>query len=134
MRRLKIELKQTMDMYHAACKEALTAKQKAIELEKWKMKEEKRLKEAQLSEERDKAKFKAAIEAAEAAQKIINAEVQKRVNAEMKAIKEADEKTKLLDALGQSHLVLKYQSLFHILVVLFFFYFYFYFAVFRMKF
>lgn len=28
MKRLKLELKQTMDMYSAACKEALTAKQK----------------------------------------------------------------------------------------------------------
>lgn len=28
MRRLKLELKQTMDMYNTACKEALTAKQK----------------------------------------------------------------------------------------------------------
>lgn len=28
MRRLKIELKQTMDMYSSACKEALDAKQK----------------------------------------------------------------------------------------------------------
>ncbi|KAL2896555.1 U-box domain-containing protein 35 [Bienertia sinuspersici] len=31
MRRLRLELKQTMDMYNAACKEALTAKQKATE-------------------------------------------------------------------------------------------------------
>lgn len=30
MRRLKQELKQTMDMYSSACKEALTAKQKVI--------------------------------------------------------------------------------------------------------
>lgn len=30
MRRLKLELKQTMDMYSTACKEALTAKQKVI--------------------------------------------------------------------------------------------------------
>jgi hypothetical protein len=28
MRRLKLELKQTMEMYSSACKEALTAKQK----------------------------------------------------------------------------------------------------------
>lgn len=96
-----------------------------MELEKWKMKEEKRLKETQMGEERGKAKIKAAIEAAEAAQKIVKLEVQKRVNAEAKAVKEAEEKTKLLDALGQSHIVLKYQSLFHILVVLILFYFYF---------
>lgn len=31
MRRLKLELKQTMEMYSTACKEALTAKQKVKE-------------------------------------------------------------------------------------------------------
>lgn len=30
MRRLKLELKQTMDMYSTACKEALVAKQKVV--------------------------------------------------------------------------------------------------------
>lgn len=30
MRRLKLELKQTMDMYSSACKEALTAKRKVF--------------------------------------------------------------------------------------------------------
>jgi hypothetical protein len=32
MRRLKLELKQTMEMYNTACKEALTAQQKVYEL------------------------------------------------------------------------------------------------------
>lgn len=32
MRRLKIELKQTIEMYSTACKEALTAKQKVGEI------------------------------------------------------------------------------------------------------
>ncbi|KAL5838657.1 hypothetical protein ACOSQ3_015826 [Xanthoceras sorbifolium] len=125
MKRVKRELKQTMEMYHAACKEALAAKEKARELEQWKMKEERRSKEAEMREEREKAKCKAATEAAEAAQKIIKLEVQKRVTAEMKALKEGEEKTKVLDALGHSQIVLKYQSLFHILVVLFLFYCYF---------
>lgn len=30
MKRLKLELKQTMDMYSTACKEAISAKQKAL--------------------------------------------------------------------------------------------------------
>lgn len=34
MRRLKLELKQTMEMYSTACKEALTANKKAIELQR----------------------------------------------------------------------------------------------------
>ncbi|KAG6522781.1 hypothetical protein ZIOFF_019936 [Zingiber officinale] len=79
IRRLKLELKQTMDMYSTACKEALTAKQKvefffsfkiggvqrrindavsqAMELQRWKMGEEKRLEEATLAlAESEKAK------------------------------------------------------------------------------
>ncbi|KAK9726780.1 hypothetical protein RND81_05G236400 [Saponaria officinalis] len=55
MRRLKLELKQTMEMYSEACKEAVIAKEKerqrAMELHKWKLEEEKRLKETGTSEE-----------------------------------------------------------------------------------
>ncbi|KAI5555948.1 hypothetical protein BDE02_18G002100 [Populus trichocarpa] len=109
MRRLKLELKQTMEMYSSACKEALTAKQKAKELQRWKMEEEQRLEEARLAEEaalaiaeREKAKSKAAIEAAEAAQRIAELESQKRINAEMKAHREGEEKRKALDALANS--------------------------------
>ncbi|XP_034682438.1 U-box domain-containing protein 52 isoform X1 [Vitis riparia] len=109
MRRLKLELKQTMDMYSTACKEALTAKQKARELQRWKLEEEQRLEEARLAEEaalaiaeREKAKSRAAIEHAEAAQRIAELEAQKRINAEMKAIKEAEEKKKVLDSLAQT--------------------------------
>ncbi|KAI3468440.1 hypothetical protein Pfo_025103 [Paulownia fortunei] len=96
MRRLKQELKQTMDMYSTACKEALSAREKALE-------------EAQLAEEaalalaeKEKAKSKAALEHAEAAQRIAELEAQKRINAEMKALKEAEEKTKVLSSLAQS--------------------------------
>ncbi|XP_031505618.1 U-box domain-containing protein 35-like [Nymphaea colorata] len=109
MRRLKLELKQTMDMYSNACKEALSAKQKAIELHRWKVEEEQRLEEARLAEEaalalaeKEKQKCKAAMEAAEAAQRIAEIEAQKRISAEMKALKEAEEKKKALDALAQN--------------------------------
>ncbi|XP_043811418.1 U-box domain-containing protein 52 isoform X3 [Manihot esculenta] len=109
MRRLKLELKQTMEMYSTACKEALTAKQKARELQLWKMEEERRLEEARLAEEaalaiveQEKAKSRAAIEAAEAAQRIAEIEAQKRVNAEKKAHRESAEKSKALDALAHS--------------------------------
>ncbi|PPR92658.1 hypothetical protein GOBAR_AA28018 [Gossypium barbadense] len=50
MRRLKQELKQTMDMYSAACKEALSAKKKAMELQSWKMQEEQKKEEARVAE------------------------------------------------------------------------------------
>lgn len=104
-----MELKQTMDMYSSACKEALSAKQKAQELQQWKLDEERRLEEARLAEEaamaiveRERAKSRAALEHAEAAQRIAEMEAQKRISAEMKALKEAEEKRKVLDALSQS--------------------------------
>lgn len=50
--------------------------------------------------EMEKAKAKAALEAAEAAQRIAMLEAQKRLNAEMKAKREAEEKMKALDALA----------------------------------
>ncbi|XP_061339330.1 U-box domain-containing protein 52 [Gastrolobium bilobum] len=106
MRRLKLELKQTMEMYNTACKEALTAQQKAVELQRWKLEEERRLEEARLAEEAalavaemEKAKSRAAIEAAEAQKRIAELEAQKRLNAEMKAHRESEEKKKVLDAL-----------------------------------
>ncbi|XP_074285379.1 U-box domain-containing protein 52-like isoform X2 [Silene latifolia] len=106
MRRLRLELKQTMDMYNAACKEALTAKQKALDLQKLKSEENQKIVEARSAEEaamaiaeQEKAKCKAAIEAAEAAQRIAELEAQKRMNAEMKARQEAMEKKKAIDAL-----------------------------------
>lgn len=109
MRRLKQELKQTMEMYSTACKEALSAKQKAMELHRWKIEEQQKFEQAQLAEEaalaiaeKEKAKTKAAIEAAEASQRIAELEAQKRMNAEMKAHKEAEEKKKVLDTLAHS--------------------------------
>nr|GMD88622.1 U-box domain-containing protein 35-like isoform X1 [Ipomoea batatas] len=109
MRRLKQELKQTMDMYSTACKEALNAKQKAMELHRWKVEEQQRLEDARSAEEaalalaeKEKAKCKAAIEAAEAAQRLAELEAQKRINAEMKAMKEADEKMKVLDKIAKN--------------------------------
>ncbi|CAJ2674830.1 U-box domain-containing protein 35-like [Trifolium pratense] len=107
MRRLKLELKQTMEMYSTACKEALTAQQKAVELQRWKLEEERRLEEARMAEEnalavaeKEKAKSKAAIETAEAQKRIAELEAQKRISAEMKALREAEEKRKVVDALS----------------------------------
>ncbi|XP_006360651.1 U-box domain-containing protein 35-like [Solanum tuberosum] len=109
MRRLKQELKQTMDMYSSACKEALSAKHKAMELHRWKVEEEQKLEEARLAEEaalavaeKEKAKCRAALEAAEEAQRIAEREAQRRISAERKALKESEEKKKVLDALAQS--------------------------------
>lgn len=109
MKRLKLELKQTMDMYSTACKEAITAKQKAKELHQWRMEEARRFKEARLSEEAalamaemEKARCKAAIEAAEVAQKLAEKEAQRRRYAELKASREAEEKARALTALAHN--------------------------------
>ncbi|CAI8605796.1 unnamed protein product [Vicia faba] len=106
MRRLKLELKQTMEMYSTACKEALTAQQKAVELQRWKLEEERRLEEARMAEEnalavaeKEKAISKAAIEAAEAQRRIAELEAQKRIKAEIKALQESEEKRKVVDAM-----------------------------------
>ncbi|CAI0628023.1 unnamed protein product [Linum tenue] len=131
MKRLETELKQTMDMYHAACKEALAAKRKAMEVEKWKVREEKRIEEAQVLEQKvglivEKEKERITIEANEAAQRFVEAEVEKRVKAEIDAItgfEEMQADLKGLDCVGQSLLLLKYKSLYHIVSVLFLFYF-----------
>ncbi|RZC71956.1 hypothetical protein C5167_035116 [Papaver somniferum] len=109
MRRLKLELKQTMDMYSTACKEALTAQQKATELHRWKMEEQQRLEDARRAEEaarvlaeREKAKCKAAMEAAQASQRVAELEARKRVSAEMKALEEAQEKKKMFETFSKS--------------------------------
>ncbi|CAJ1951637.1 unnamed protein product [Sphenostylis stenocarpa] len=81
VRRLKLELKQTMDMYSSACKEAMSAKQKAMELQRWKAEEQKKLEESQTSEassiqlmEMEQEKIRA-----EALEKIAALEAQKRM-------------------------------------------------------
>ncbi|KAE9460296.1 hypothetical protein C3L33_07800, partial [Rhododendron williamsianum] len=109
MRRLKQELVQMMEMYSTACKEALCEKEKAKELQRWKTEEQQKSDEMRLAEEsvmviieREKAKSRAAIEHAEAAQRIAEMEAQKRINAEMRALKETEEKNMVLKKLAHS--------------------------------
>ncbi|KAG8044926.1 hypothetical protein GUJ93_ZPchr0008g14043 [Zizania palustris] len=106
MRRLRLELKQTMDMYNTACREAINAKQRAKELQLSKLEETRLLEEARQSEgealmlaKMEKSRCRAAMEAAEAAQRLADLEAQRRRNAEMRARREADEKVRALDAI-----------------------------------
>ncbi|KAL3573746.1 hypothetical protein D5086_024359 [Populus alba] len=106
MRRLKLELKQTMDLYNAACREALTAKRKATELNCWRIEEERRLEESRFSEEaalsiieQEKARCREAIEAAEEAKKRAAIEAQRRLDIE-KALKEAAKTKRAKDNLS----------------------------------
>jgi len=87
----------------------------ATELQRWKLAEERKFEEAKLAEEaalaiaeKEKAKSKAAMEAAEAAQRIADIESRKRVDAEMKALKESEARTKAVNALAKDVRYRKY--------------------------
>ncbi|KAI3748537.1 hypothetical protein L6452_11673 [Arctium lappa] len=85
--RLKMELMKRMDLYSSACKEAVTAKQKAGELQQWRMEEQHRLEEeARVIAEKEKAKGQADMEKVEAARRIAELESRKRATAEMQAL------------------------------------------------
>lgn len=107
--RLKQEMKQAMNMYNTACKEAVSAQQRATELQQLKLGEVSRIEQARLAQEAalalaemEKAKCRAAIEAAEKANKIAERETQRRKYAEMKAKREAEEKNRALDVLSNN--------------------------------
>ncbi|XP_057420766.1 U-box domain-containing protein 52 isoform X1 [Lotus japonicus] len=117
--RHKLEHKHAMELYHAACREVKSSNQKVIELQDWNLKQEQRLKEA----ESENARCKTDIEVAK---RLVVQEMENKVlRAEMKAMIEADERKKVLDALRQSQNFIKYQTLFHSLIVLFLLYMYF---------
>ncbi|KAJ0718464.1 putative protein kinase RLK-Pelle-RLCK-IXb family [Helianthus annuus] len=85
MRRLKMELQKTMEMYSSACKDALTAKQKAGELERSRVEESSRPSEAKTGEdeaaevlEKEKERYQALIAKAHASKKIAELESQTR--------------------------------------------------------
>lgn len=109
MKRLKLELRQTMDMYNAACKEAVVANQAADELNKWKIEEARKFEQARFAEEAalaiaetEKAKCRAAIEAAKKAQKMAEIEAQRRKYAELKAKREAEKKKQAINVRSQN--------------------------------
>ncbi|KAF3333446.1 U-box domain-containing protein 52 [Carex littledalei] len=107
MRRLKLELKQTMDMYNNACREAIMHKQKVEELSQIKSEEQRKVEELKQAEagamamvEMEKAKCRAAIEAAEKAKRIAELEAHKRQKAELRARKEAEERRRATNVLN----------------------------------
>ncbi|CAL5443792.1 unnamed protein product [Camellia sinensis] len=111
MRRLRDQLKQMMEMYNSVCKEAISSKEKAKEIDEWKPEEERKVLEAKQAQEAamalaemEKQKTKVAIEAALMAQRLAKYEIQMRKNAEMKAIHEIGERKKAMDALTCSEI------------------------------
>ncbi|EOY26252.1 Kinase protein with adenine nucleotide alpha hydrolases-like domain, putative isoform 1 [Theobroma cacao] len=111
MRRLRLELKQTMDLYSNACREALSAKQQAMELNRCKHQEEQRLEEARLAEEaamsaaeKERVKCQEAVQAAEAAQKVAESESLRRLKIDGETLRETVEMKKMLDTLSRSNI------------------------------
>ncbi|XP_028227816.1 U-box domain-containing protein 35-like isoform X2 [Glycine soja] len=109
MKRLRLELKQTMDMYSSACKQAISAKNQAEQIRQWKMEEDRKVEVVRLSQEaalalaeREKIRAKAALEAAEEARRRAEQDAQRRKDAEMKARLEAEEKERALSALAHN--------------------------------
>ncbi|XP_006299724.2 U-box domain-containing protein 35 [Capsella rubella] len=109
MKRLKLELKYTMDMYNTACKEAITAKKTTMELHKWKLERECKLKQARLAKEaamemvnNEKAKSRAAMEALATAHRMVEIEAQKRKQIEMAALRDVEDNNKARYSLNKS--------------------------------
>ncbi|CAL0308586.1 unnamed protein product [Lupinus luteus] len=109
MRRLRLELKQMMEMYGAACKEALTAQQKLMELNNQRTDEEKKVDEARLAQEaalataeKEKARSRAAMETIEVATKVVEMESSRKMSVKTEALKEAEEMRKLLNNVAQA--------------------------------
>ncbi|CAL9074267.1 unnamed protein product [Musa textilis] len=80
-----------------------------MELHRWKMEEQQKLEEARLAGEaalalaaQEKAKCKAAVEAAEAAKQIAEFEAQKRMDAEMRVLKDSEDRKKAMECLPQA--------------------------------
>jgi hypothetical protein len=80
-----------------------------MEMSNWKIEEEKKLEESQLSQEaalaiaeKERARSKAAMETAAAARKIANVESHRKSSVPVKSLKEAEDMRKLLDNLAQT--------------------------------
>ncbi|KAK7383438.1 hypothetical protein VNO78_29117 [Psophocarpus tetragonolobus] len=105
MEMLRLKVKQTMDMYSSACKDAISAQNKAKEINQWK-KERMAEEEAKLSKEaalamaeNEKLKAKATVEATDEAIEMVERETQRKFEADMKARREAQEKDRALPQL-----------------------------------
>ncbi|KAK7294394.1 hypothetical protein RJT34_17283 [Clitoria ternatea] len=103
MKKLKLDLEKTTEKYGMACKEAVLAKTKAMELEKSKQEKERNVEQAKHAEEvalalaeSERKKAKEAIEEAEMSQRLAELEAQKRKQAEIRARHEEEERAKAL--------------------------------------
>ncbi|KAL1356468.1 hypothetical protein AAHE18_05G186500 [Arachis hypogaea] len=97
VRKLKLELKQTMEMYSSARKEALTAKEKAMELQRWKKEEKRKMEDLQISEG---AALASPGGEKEKDQKMAESEAQKKISPEKTSPREAPQMKRGLEPLG----------------------------------
>ncbi|KAL0447373.1 UNVERIFIED_CONTAM: U-box domain-containing protein 52 [Sesamum latifolium] len=110
LEKLKLQMKQTMNMYNTACKEAVSLKHQADELHEMnKLDDVHGLERARTAEESalvllevEKAKCRVAVEAAEKAQELAKRETQRRKQAELRAKREANEKSRALSILSNN--------------------------------
>lgn len=103
IKKLKLELKKTTEQYGVACREAVLAKLKASEIEKFREEEEQNVEKARLAEEAalalaevERQKAKAALESAEMSQRLAEIETQKRKLAELKVKHEEEQRIRTL--------------------------------------
>ncbi|XP_057760835.1 U-box domain-containing protein 35-like [Arachis stenosperma] len=97
VRKLKLELKQTMEMYSSARKEALTAKEKAMELQRWKKEEKRKMEDLQISEG---AALASPGGEKEKDQKMAESEAQKKISPDKTSPREAPQMKRGLEPLG----------------------------------
>ncbi|WVZ23507.1 hypothetical protein V8G54_002051 [Vigna mungo] len=90
MRKLKLELQKTAEMYGMACKEAVLATQKAMEIEKYRQEKERNIVEAKL------AQSKMTMESTEMSKHLVKMDSLKRKEVELKAKSEEEETIKAL--------------------------------------
>lgn len=110
VQKLKLELKHTVGMYNLARQEAIDARIKANELNFQRIQEARKLEAAKAGEEQareiatqEKAKVEVALKQAEAARQLAEREALQRRDAEMRAIRELEERKKAEEALASAH-------------------------------
>ncbi|KAK7255654.1 hypothetical protein RIF29_29069 [Crotalaria pallida] len=99
IRKLKLELKRTTEQYNMACREAVLARQRAMELEKNGQEKERGLEKARLAEEValalvevERQKTKAANDSAEMTKRLVEMENQNRKQAELNDVHQKEER------------------------------------------
>ncbi|KAI9160387.1 hypothetical protein LWI28_007669 [Acer negundo] len=106
--RLRMELKNSMQMYNSACKEIDAGKGKSINTQQWRKEEARKLEEARYAEESalallelERQKANTAKEAEKVERLLADLEAQKRMIAEKKAKHDAEEKQRQMEAFSE---------------------------------